>query len=91
MKIDKNVVLVGVAAFALAWFIASNTGDGFMPNPFVPARPKRPVLAFIAKAAKTFLWVAMFAEQKPEHATHHRVVQASIGPDGHEYLEHGDL
>lgn len=91
MKIDKNVVLVAVAAFALAWFMASNQGGGFLPNPFVPARPQRPVLAFLARVAKTFLWVAVFAEPRPDQPPRHHVVQATIGPDGHELLEHGDL
>lgn len=88
MKVDKKLVLVAVAAFALAWFVLHNEGGGIIPNPFAPQRPNRPVLTFIIKAAKTFLWVAMFAEPKPQHV--HHVVQA-VGPDGTEYLEHGDL
>lgn len=90
MKFDRKLVLVAVAAFALAWFVSHNEGGGIIPNPFAPQRPDRPILKFIVRAAKTFLWVAMFAEPKPEHHAHH-VVQATTGPDGTEYLEHGDL
>lgn len=89
MKFDKKLVMVAVAAFALAWFVSHNEGGGIIPNPFVPQKPDRPVLKFIAKVAKTFLWVAVFAEPKPHHV--HHVVQANVGPDGAEYLEHGDL
>lgn len=64
MKIDKRTAVVAVAAFALAWFVAHGSGSP-VPNPFVPARPQRPVLQFIAKLAKSLLWVAVFAEKRP--------------------------
>lgn len=85
MKFDKRMVLVAVVAFAAAWFVANGRDGGVIPNPFVPAKPDRPVLRFIAKVAKTFLWVAVFAEPKPSEHRHH-VVQARP-----EYLDHGDL
>lgn len=91
MKVDKKLVLVALAAFAFAWFIANGQPGGIIPNPFVPQRPDRPVLKFIVRAAKTFLWVAMFAEPKPQTHHVHHVAQATIGPDGHECLDHGDL
>ena len=89
MKIDKNLVLVAVAAFALAWFVA-HSRDG-IPNPFAPEQPDRPVLKFIAKVAKTFLWVAVFAEPKPKCPPATHVVQSRIGPDGHEQLNHAEF
>lgn len=88
MKLDKRTMLVAVVVFAAAWFVANNR-DGGIPNPFVPQKPDRPVLKFIAKVAKTFLWVAVFAEPKPQAAPHH-IVQAKVGPDGHEYLNHAE-
>lgn len=91
MKIDKNIVIAAVAAFALAWFMFHS--DGGIPNPFTPQRPKRPVLAFIMKAAKTFLWVAAFAEPKPTDLSAHShtyIVKAGVGPDGHELLDHAE-
>lgn len=90
MKLDKNLILVAVAAFALAWFMAHNSGDGIIPNPFVPQKPDRPVLRFIAKVAKTVLWVAVFAEPKPEPTHHHYVQATSVGPDGHAMIDHAE-
>lgn len=87
MKINKNMVLVAIAAIALVWFVSH--GDGNVPNPFAPQRPDRPILKLIVRAAKTFLWVAMFAEPKPQPAYH--VVQTSVGHDGSELLQHGDF
>lgn len=88
MKLDKNVALAAVVAFGLAWFVATNTTDSIVPNPFVPQRPDRPVLKFIAKVAKTFLWVAVFAEPRPAVPTYRD--HAAIGPDGHQVLNHGE-
>lgn len=89
MKLDKRVVIVAIAAFALAWFVAH--GNGGIPNPFVPQKPDRPVLRFIAKVAKLGLWVVMFAEPKPTHLeTRTHLVQSSVGPDGHELLNHAE-
>lgn len=93
MKLDKRTVLVAVAVLAFAWFAANNQGGGIIPNPFAPQRPDRPVLKFIARVAKTFLWVAVFAEGRPHDQAGHslHVVQAKVGPDAREYLDHGDL
>lgn len=88
MQVDKKLVLVAVAAFALAFFIA-HSQNGF-PNPFAPEKPERPFLKFVVKAAKTFLWVAMFAEPKPDMPPANHVVQAKVGPDGHECLNHAE-
>lgn len=90
MKLDKNLVLVAVVAFAVAWWAAHNTSGDFIPNPFVPQRPDRPFLKFVAKAAKTCLWVFMFAEPKPECPPRMHVVRATIGPDGHELIDHAE-
>ena len=89
MKVDKKLALVAVAAFALAWFV-SHTDDGFIPNPFVPQRPDRPVLKFLVRVAKTALWVVAFAEPKPTYPQSHHLVQSNVGPDGHECLNHAE-
>lgn len=90
MKLDKRMVLVAAAVLAFAWFAAHNNNGGIIPNPFVPQRPDRPVLKFIARVAKTVLWVAVFAEPRPAAHGHH-VVQARLVDGGREYLDHGDL
>lgn len=92
MKVDKRLVVTAVAAFAVAWFVAH--GDGGIPNPFVPEKKDRPVLRFIAAAAKKLLWVAVFLEPRPpieDQRNQHHIVRATIGPDGHDRLDHGDL
>lgn len=86
MKVDKRIVLACVAAFAIGFFVSRM--DGGVPNPFVPQRPDRPVLAFVARVAKTFLWVAMFAEGRPPEPTYRD--HAHVGPDGHYVLNHGE-
>lgn len=88
MKLDKRMVLVAVAAFAIAFFVAQKPGGSPIPNPFVPAKPERPFLKFVARVAKTFLWVAVFAEPKPA-APQYRD-QASIGADGVQCLNHAE-
>lgn len=88
MKLDKRMVLVAVAAFAIAFFVAQRPGEGPFPNPFAPARPERPFLKFVVKAAKTFLWVAMFAEERPADPPYRD--HASIGPDGVQCLNHAE-
>jgi len=88
MKLDKRMVLLAVAAFAIAFFVAQNPGLSPIPNPFVPARPDRPFLKFVAKVAKSFLWVAVFAEERPvapQYRDH-----AAIGADGVQCLNHAE-
>lgn len=87
MKLDRNIVVVAIAAAALAWFAAR--GDGPLPNPFVPQRPHRPFLQFVARVAKNALWLVAFAEPRPAEHRHH-YVQATVGPDGRELLDHAE-
>lgn len=86
MKLDRNIVVAAVAAFALAWF--ASRSDGPIPNPFAPERPRRPFLQFVARVAKNALWLVAFAEPRP--AEHRHYVQATVGPDGRELLNHAE-
>lgn len=88
MKFDKRMVLVAAAAFALAFFVAQGGGNSPFPNPFVPAKKDRPVLKFIVKAAKSLLWIAVFAEERPADPQY--TDHASIGPDGRQLLNHAE-
>jgi hypothetical protein len=87
MKLDRNTLAIVAVGFAIGWWWASSPNT---PKPFTPAHD-RPVLRFIAKAAKTFLWVAMFAEKSPQpvEAERHHVVQARVGDDGYPLVDHG--
>lgn len=88
MKVDKRIVVVAVAAFALAYFLAHGSGGGPFPNPFVPAKKDRPVLKFIVRAAKSLLWIAVFAEERP--ADTHYTCRVEVDRDGQALLNHAE-
>jgi hypothetical protein len=87
MMVDRKTLLILAAGIAVGWFAFSGNG---LPSPFQPAKD-RPFLRFIAKAAKTFLWVAMFAEQPPQPAEQgrHLVHSPAVGEDGYPLVDHG--
>ncbi len=74
ITIDKKLMIACVAAFAIGFFVSGKT-----PEP----EQERPVLTWIAKAAKTFLWVALFAEEPKTYA-------ASHVHTGDDVLNHGE-
>lgn len=78
----KTVVLACVASIALTWFALTN-GTGVYPPP--QPEPDRPILAAIAKIAKSLLWIAVFADP-PERS--YPVVQQTIGEDGYPTVSH---
>ena len=80
MTVDRSTAFAVIAAFALGVWVAT---------PTTPQPPDRPVLTWIARAAKTLLWVAAFAEQPPEHRHDARIVQHAIGEDGYPIVDHG--
>jgi hypothetical protein len=78
MKIDAKMVAVCVACLVAGWWMA-----GEAPSP--PAED-RPVLRWIAKTAKTLLWLSLIAEQPPaEQPTY---AHARVGADGQPVLDH---
>jgi len=83
MKENKNLVVAAVAAAAIGFWLASSPA-----SPFAPQRHDRPVLRFIAKVAKSFLWVALVAEPAPEAVEETYLVHAKVGPDGQPELNH---
>jgi hypothetical protein len=80
MQLDRSTLFAIIAAFAVGYWAASET----QPRP-----PDRPVLSWIARAAKTLLWVAAFAEQPPADRHDARIVQHAIGEDGYPVIDHG--
>lgn len=84
--IDKRIVYAFVLGCVFCWWL--NTGRGPSPSPFNPLpdvpQNDRPVLRLIAKAAKTALWVMLFAEEQPQP----QMVQHVIGDDGHPVIDH---
>lgn len=58
MYVDKKTIAAVVLALAVgAWASSSVT---VKPEP----RPSRPVVSFLAKAARTALWIMLFADRQ---------------------------
>jgi hypothetical protein len=77
----REIIWAFVAGLAVCWWI--NSG-GSQPNP--QPEQDRPVLRWIARAAKSFLWIALVAERSPVEQPY--MVHAKIGDDGHTVLDH---
>lgn len=76
-KENKTLVLVALACLVGGHFIASA-----QPHRKTPAQ-RRPVLAFIVRAAKSLLWLAAFADPPPD------VQQTRGGPHTHHVDDNG--
>jgi len=80
----KHLAFLCIACMAAGWWLTSSPS-----SPIVPDRqPQRPVLRWIAKAAKNALWFMLIAEQPPQ--THEaQYAHARVGADGEPLLNHG--
>ena len=84
MQFDRKTVFVIFVAMACGYWLATSPS-----SPVGPAVKDRPVLRFLARAAKTFMWVALVAEQPPtEDAEASYVVHAKVGEDGAPMINH---
>lgn len=81
MKLDRNTLIVLVIVFAAGWWASSRPAPG-------PGPEDRPVLRWIAKAAKNLLWVAVFVEPAPPEPAG-RVVHSRVDRDGNRVLDNG--
>ena len=82
--IDRKTLLILVAAFAVGYFASG-------PSSPTPQPPDRPVLRWIAKAAKNLLWIAIIADPPPASPTseRHLVHAPPVGADGYQVVDHG--
>lgn len=78
----KKVYLVYAAAACLA------VGYWLSSSPSVPAPADRPVLRFLARLAKTGLWLMIFAEPNPTPQSTYKL--ALIGEDGFPRVNHAE-
>ena len=86
MTIDRKFVYAFIAGCAFAWWL--NSGAAPVPSPFSPTpQNDRPVLRWVAKAAKTALWFMLVAEPAPEQRDA-RMVQTVVGDDGYPVIDH---
>lgn len=82
MTLDRKTAAAVVVALALGYCLA------YQPSPS-PRPDDRPVLRWIARAAKSLLWIALVAEQPPKDPQpDHRVAQNRIGDDGYPVVDH---
>lgn len=84
MKVDRNTMIVLVACVAIGYWMASP------PSQPVGPLADRPVLRWIARAAKQLLWVAVFVDPAPPEPEARQLVKApAIGDDGYQVVDHG--
>lgn len=75
MKVDNKTLLIAVLGLAFAWYAI---GPGSSPPE--PGPNDRPVLRWLARAAKTFLWLAVFADPPPEYPEPIQHLPPLVGP-----------
>jgi hypothetical protein len=80
----KHLVYVCLACLLAGWWLSSSEKSPVGPQP----QPSRPVLRFIAKAAKNALWFMLIAEPPPEAKAEQRLVRSEVGDDGFPLLNH---
>lgn len=79
----NHLAYLCIACMVAGWWLTSSPA-----SPIVPDQPQRPVLRWIAKAAKNALWFMLIAEQPPQ--THEaQYAHARVGSDGEPLLDHG--
>ena len=76
----RQLAIVCLMCMAAGYWLSSPSSP---VNP-TPA-PERPVLRWLAKAAKNLLWIALVVEPPPKE----QLVQQRIGDDGFPLLDHG--
>jgi hypothetical protein len=82
MTIDRKTLLIAIVAFVVGTYTAGGSDDA-KPEPLA----NRPVLRWIAKTAKTLLWVSLFVEPPPKEQ--HYVVSTKTDENGNRLLNHG--
>jgi hypothetical protein len=82
MTIPKRYLVALVALALAAGYVLAADRD---PR---PSPADRPILATLARFAKTGLWLLLVAEPPPEPAPAGELVHHIVGPDGHPQLDH---
>ena len=79
MTVDRKTVAIVIVCLVAGYWLAGQR----------PAPPShdRPVLRWVARAARGLLWLSLAAEQPPE-AEPTYIVHSTIGPDGAPTINH---
>lgn len=80
MTLDRKTLLAILVAFAVGYWWAWST-------PSWTSHKDRPVLTWIAGAAKRLLWIAIVADPPPADIQT-KTVEARVGDDGFRVVEH---
>jgi hypothetical protein len=80
MTIDRKLIAVALIAFAIGW-AWSGSSTAWSP------RKDRPVVTWLAGAAKRLLWIAIVADPPPAEAEAR--AEARVGEDGFKVVQHG--
>lgn len=69
MTIDRKTLIIALVCVAIGWWTAGTAEE--KPEPL----ENRPILRWIAKTARTLLWVSLFVEpppapEPPQHLAH---------------------
>lgn len=80
---NKQLAILCLVCMTAGWWLSSSPASPINPQPV----PDRPVLRWIARAAKNFLWIALIAEEPAQQRE--CLVQQQIGDDGYPVLQHG--
>jgi hypothetical protein len=81
MTIDRKTVAAFLIAFVLGYWWASSACRPWTPH------TDRPVLTWLAGAAKRLLWIAIVADPPPADIEQ-RAVEARVGDDGFRVVQH---
>lgn len=76
--IDRRLILALVAGGLLGWYVTQPAG---------PAAPDRPVIKWLAKTAKSLLWIAVFIEPAPPEQPD-ELPRDQVGSDGFRVVQH---
>jgi hypothetical protein len=81
---DRRLLTAVVVALVVGYWLASS-------HDITPKPADRPVVRWIARAARSLLWVALLAEKPPEEPQpdHHVARAAAIGDDGYPIIHNG--
>lgn len=76
---NRKLLAVALACVLVGWY----AGSVGMTNPLIPSQPRRPLLAFLSKVAKTGLWIMLAAEQPPAQSPDHNHYVVRRNDDPH--------
>jgi hypothetical protein len=80
---SRKAMIVGLVAGLVIGWVAFDGGPIFTPD-----KPDRPVLRWVARMAKSMLWVMVFAEPAPRDESAGYAKAVHFAPDGTVAVDH---